>query len=121
MALEFNIKLQANQYINWNSIHICFPIEIKSKADDHNDILVNTITVNNVFAYWIKEIDIKRHLDNSQILPTGHSADIYRYSDAMLKQIHAKAMKTFRKTFCIGKNLLIFLQISIDDLIQIMM
>lgn len=121
MTLEFNIKLQANQYINWNSIHICFPTEIKSKADDDNDILVNTITVNNVFAYWIKEIDTKRHLDNSQILPTGHSTDIYQYSDAMLKQIHAKAMKTFRKTFCIGKNLLIFQQISIDDLIQIMM
>lgn len=39
----------------------------------------------------------------------------------MLKQIHAEAMNTFRKPFFVGKNLLIFLQISIDDLIQIMM
>ena len=26
---EFNIKLPSNQYMNWNSVHICFSIEIK--------------------------------------------------------------------------------------------
>lgn len=50
MTLEFNIKLQANQYINWNNVQICFSIEIKSKADDDNDIPANTLTVNNFFC-----------------------------------------------------------------------
>ena len=47
MTIEFNIKLQANQYINWNSVQICFSIEIKSKADDDNDIPATTLIVNN--------------------------------------------------------------------------
>ena len=28
-TLEFNIELPANQYINWNRFHICFPIKNK--------------------------------------------------------------------------------------------
>ena len=75
MTLEFNIKLPANQYINWNSIHICFPIERKSKSDDDNEIPANTISVNNIFAHWIKEIDMKKYGDNLQILPTGNTTD----------------------------------------------
>lgn len=47
MTLEFNIKLQANQYINWNSVQICLSIEIKSKADDDNDIPATTLIKNN--------------------------------------------------------------------------
>ena len=30
-TLEFNIKLPANQYMNWNSLHTCFPIQILKK------------------------------------------------------------------------------------------
>ena len=28
-TLDFNIKLPANQYMNWNSVHICFPMKSK--------------------------------------------------------------------------------------------
>ena len=83
---------------------------IKSKAD--NDIPANTIAVNNFFAHCIKEIDIKRYGNELQILPTDKSRDIYRYSDAV---------KTFQETFCLTKNLLLFLPIAIGDLIQITM
>ena len=50
-------------------MHICFPIKIKSALDNNNDIAAGVITVNNVFAQWIKEIDIKSYSDDIPILP----------------------------------------------------
>ena len=37
-TLEFKIKLQSNHYTNWNSVHICLPIQIKKSANEANDI-----------------------------------------------------------------------------------
>ena len=48
------------------------------------------------FAYWMKEIDIKRYRDNSQSLPTCNSTNIYQYSGAMLKYMPKDALKTFQ-------------------------
>ena len=50
-------------------MHICFPIKIKSALDNNNDIAAGVITVNNVFAQWIKEIDIKSYGDDIPMLP----------------------------------------------------
>ena len=30
-TLEFSMKLSANQYMNWNIVYICLPIEIKAR------------------------------------------------------------------------------------------
>ena len=68
-VIEFNIPLAANHYTNIQNMHICFPIKIKSALDNNNDIAAGVITVNNFFAQWIKELDIKSYGDDIPILP----------------------------------------------------
>ena len=58
-----------------------------------NDILVTEITVNNFFAHWVKEVDIKWLGDDVPILPTTNTIEIYKYSDAMLKHMPKNALK----------------------------
>ena len=52
------------------------------------------MTVNNFFAHWIREIDIKRYGDKIPILPLINAVDIYKYSDAMLKFEEDDVLKT---------------------------
>lgn len=47
--LEFNDKLPANQYMNWNISHIFLSIKIKSSTNEANDVATNMIIVNNFF------------------------------------------------------------------------
>ena len=47
------------------------------------------------FAHWLWEINIKRFGDNIPILPVNIELDVYRYSDAMLKHLPEKFLKTF--------------------------
>lgn len=61
-----------------------------------NNIDANMITVNYFFAYWIKEKDIARYGDNLQIVPIN-TTDIYRYSDAMLKNMPQKSLLYSKK------------------------
>ena len=58
-TLKFNIKLPANQYMNWNTVHICLPIKIKSSINEANDIAANIITVIIFFAHWIKKMILR--------------------------------------------------------------
>ena len=83
-TLEFNIQLTENHYINFSTLYVCFPIKIKSKANDANEIEDGIILVNNFFAHWIKEIDIKRYGDDIPIQPLK-TVEIQRYCDVMLK------------------------------------
>ena len=85
-TLEFNILLTENHYINFSTLYVCFPIKIKSKANDANEIEDGIILVNNFFAHWIKEIDIKRYGDDIPIQPLK-TVEIYRYCDVMLKHM----------------------------------
>ena len=80
-VIEFNVQLTANHYTNFQNVHLCFPIKIKSAADNDNDIAAGVITVNISFAHSIKEIDIKRYGDNKSIFPSTNTIDVYRYSD----------------------------------------
>ena len=75
-VIEFNIKLAGNQYTNFHNIHLCFPIKIKSAADNDTDITAGYIPVNNFFAHWIKEIDIKRYGDDIPILPLSSTENM---------------------------------------------
>ena len=90
---EFTIQLSSNHYMNFNNVHLVFPLKIKKKTNVANDILATEITVNNFFAHWIKEIDIKRLGDDVPVLPTTNTIEIYKYSDAMLKHVPKKALK----------------------------
>ena len=80
-VIEFNVQLTANHYTNFQNVHLCFPIKIKSAADEDNDITAGTIS--NFFAHWIKEIDINRYGDDMPSLPVTNTVNIYRYSDEL--------------------------------------
>ena len=86
-TLKLNVKLLPNLYINWNSVHICFFIKIKSKTNNANNIDTAMIMDNNFFVHWINEIDIKQYDDDLQFLTIGNSTDICYYSNAMLKHM----------------------------------
>ena len=62
------------------------------------------ITINNFFAHWIKEIDIKRLGADITTLPTTNMIDIYKYSDAMLKHLPKKALKAIENDLLYSKN-----------------
>ena len=42
--LDFQIMLTSNCYTNPNIMHICFPMKIKQKSDEDNDIDPELIT-----------------------------------------------------------------------------
>ena len=64
---EFFIQLNANHYTDFSSMHTCLAIKIKSKANNANDIAVETILLTNFFANWFKDIDIKRYRVTHQL------------------------------------------------------
>ena len=80
-VIEFNVQLTKGHYTNFQNVHLCFPLKFKSSANNGNNLAANAVTVNNFFAHWIKEIDIKRYGDDIPILPITNMVDIYRYSD----------------------------------------
>ena len=101
---EFTIHLSANQYMNFHNVHLVFPLKIKAKSNTANNIAATATVVNNFFAHWIKEIDIKRLGDDTPILPTSNTVDIYKYSDAILKHIPTDALKVIKNNLLYSKK-----------------
>ena len=99
----FNLILAANITTNFNKMYRCIPIQIKKK-NVTNDIDATLITVNNFFAHFTKEIVISRYRDDQHILPKNNVVNIYRYSNAMLKHIPEKALKTFQNKLLYSKK-----------------
>ena len=94
---EFNIQLSSNQYMNFHSVHLVFPLKIKKNTNVANNITNTDITVNNFFAHWIKEIDIRRLGDDTPILPTTNTVNIYKYSDAIFETCSRKSVESNSK------------------------
>ena len=109
--LDFQILLTDN-YINTNSIHICFPIKIKKKTNQNLDIDVDLITVNNFFAHFVKEISITKYGSNKELIPTFSPCEIYQFSDSMLKHFPAETLKTIEKTFLCSKSSVYYFYIA---------
>ena len=103
-VIEFNVHLTASHYANFQNVHLCFPINIKSAADNDNDIAAVLISVNNLLAHWIKEIDIKKYGDNIPILPLTNTVDIYRYFDEPLENMPTDPLKTIENDLLYGKK-----------------
>ena len=101
---EFMIQLAANHYMNFQNVHLVFPMKIKKSTDETDDILGTEITVNNFFAHWIIEIDIKRLGDDIPVLTTTNTVDIYMYSDAMLKHVPKNALKVIENDLFYSKK-----------------
>ena len=55
-------------------------MKIKKSSNVGNDIADDVITLNNFFAQWIEELDIKRHGDDIPILSLTNTGEIYKYS-----------------------------------------
>ena len=100
---EFTIHLSANQYMNFHNVHLVFPLKIKKKTNNGN-LPGTSITVNNFFAHWIKEIDIKRLGDDTPILPTNNTVEIYKYSDAILKHLPKDALEVIENDLLYSKK-----------------
>ena len=64
----------------------------------------NTMTVNNFFAHWIKEIDIAKYGTDKQLIPTSTPQEIYQYSDSMLKHLPEKSLRKIRNHFLYSKK-----------------
>ena len=95
--LEFVIELTANTYSNYSSMEIVLPIQFTKKTSKTTQMDADTITVNNFFAHWFTDIDVRRYPDDTRILPTNNSVDIYQYSNAQLKYLPEKSVKTLLK------------------------
>ena len=106
-VIEFNVQLIGNDYIYFQNVLLCFPINIKSAVDSNNDIAAGVITVNNFFAHWIKQIHIKRYGDDIPIIPLTNMVDVYKYSDEVLKHMPKDAFKTMENGFLYSKKKII--------------
>ena len=80
--------------MNFHNVYLLFPMKIKKSSDVANDLADDVKTVNNFFAHWIKELDIKRYGDDISILPLTNTVEIYKYSDAILKHMENDALAT---------------------------
>ena len=106
-TLESNILLASNTSTNYSSLMIVLPFQIKKRTNAGQNIDADMITVNNFFAHWPKEVDIKRYPDDIRILPTNNTVDIYRYSEKMLKHLPAKSLDTIKETLLYDKETVI--------------
>ena len=52
------------------SIHVCFPIRFKKLTNATGKLAADLIPVNNLFALWVKEIDITRYGTNKRLIRT---------------------------------------------------
>ena len=102
-TLEFSLLLAANIYTNYSSLMIVLKIYIKKATDATANIDATMTVVNNFFAHWLKELDIKRYPNEIRILPTNDTVDIYRYSEKMLKHLPQKALDTIKEMLLYSK------------------
>ena len=63
------------------------------------------ITVNNLFAHWIKKINKTKYGTNKQLITSTTPHEIYHYSEAMLKHLPEKALKKFENIIFTAKKL----------------
>ena len=57
---------------------LAVPIYFKKSSDKTAD--VDVVMVNNFFARWLKEIDIRRYPDDVRILPTNNTVEVIIYA-----------------------------------------
>ena len=79
-------------------------VQIKKNSNPATNIDATLVTVNNFFAHWLKEIDIKRCPDDVRILPTNNTVSISDYSGKILKQMPEKALDTIKETLLYDKT-----------------
>ena len=73
------------------------PIQFTKKTNKAVAMDADTIKVNNCFGRGITDTDIKRYPDDTRILATNNNVDVYHYSNAPLKYLPEKSVKTVLK------------------------
>ena len=73
-----------------------------SNAAQNLDLTI--FPVNNVFAHWIKEIDILKYGTNKSLIPTTTPQEIYRYSESILKHLLKNVLKIIEKDLLYSKK-----------------
>ena len=102
--LGFVIEITANHYIYFSKMVLCLPVTFRKKTNKQNAIDGDMIPVNNFFAYWIKDVAIKRYGDDIAVLPINTTVDIYRYSESMLKHLRGDVLATFQHELLYSKK-----------------
>ena len=101
---EFTVTLGANTYTNYRSLVVVLSIQIKKETDKTADIDATMITVNNFFACWLKEVDIKCYPDDVRITPTNNTVSVADYSAQIMKHMPNKSLNTIKKTLLYNKE-----------------
>ena len=112
-SLEFVLELTAGTYTNYSSMEIALPVYFTKKASALTQMDATMITVNNFFAHWFTDIDIRRYPDDMKILPTNNSVDIYQYANSQLKHLPEKSAETLLKPF-LYSNKPVYLDEDVD-------
>ena len=83
-------------------------MKFKSKTDNNNDLAADTVTINNFFAQRIRKLNIVRYGDETAILPTANTVDVYWCSDESLKHMPKEDLTTTENNllYCKGKVIL---------------
>ena len=61
------------------------------------------VTVDNFSEHWFKDIDIGIYPDDTRILPTKKSVDVYQYLAQQLKYLPETSLEIVQKTFLYKK------------------
>ena len=91
--LDFQFLLTDNHFTNPNNMHLCFPMKIKKATNKDADIDDGMITVNNVFAHLVKEINVTKYGNDKQLVSIFSPYEIYQYSNTMLKHLLKDSLK----------------------------
>ena len=99
---EFTVELAANMYTNYSKMTPFVPLYFKKSTDKNAD--VDVVTVNNFFACWLKEVDIRRYPDDVRILPINDTVELYNYAAQQIKHLQTKSLDDIKEMFLYEKK-----------------
>ena len=78
------------------------PTYFKKSLDKTTD--VDVVTVNNFFARWLKEIDIRHCPDDVRILPRNNTVEVCNYAVQQIKHLPTKSLDNIKETTLYKKS-----------------
>ena len=95
---EFTLEMTANTYSNYSLMLVCIPVQFTKGTSKSTQMDATMVTVNNFFGHWFTDIDLRRYLDDMNVLLTNNSVSIANYSNAQMKYLPDKSVKKFLRT-----------------------
>ena len=72
-------------------------IQITKNATETAQLDADMITVNNFFAHWMADTDIRQYPDDTRILPTNNNVDVCQFAASQLKYLPKDSVKAIKK------------------------